>query len=156
MTIIFEILKWVGVLINIALVVFLVKLYYQHIHPSLSQRLREKCGEHSASSVSVLVLLVVLFVAGTVLQRGLMEWSSQGLLGSGLIVWLAECVALPLKMLHYIIELPLIWLRAIGDWLTTLTNLFQVLVWPAAAITIAWLLKGACVQCFGRRQHGEH
>jgi hypothetical protein len=156
MTIIFEILKWVGVLINIALVVFLVKLYYQHIHPSLSQRLREKCGEHSASSVSVLVLLVVLFVAGTVLQRGLMEWSSQGLLGSGLIVWLAECVALPLTMLHYIIELPLIWLRAIGDWLTTLTNLFQVLVWPAAAITIAWLLKGACVQCFGRRQHGEH
>jgi hypothetical protein len=156
MTIIFEILKWVGVLINIALVVFLVKLYYQHIHPSLSQRLREKCGEHSASSVSVLVLLVVLFVAGTVLQRGLMEWSSQGLLGSGLIVWLAECVALPLKMLHYIIELPLIWLRAIGDWLTTLTDLFQVLVWPAAAITIAWLLKGACVQCFGRRQHGEH
>jgi hypothetical protein len=156
MTIIFEILKWAGVLINIALVVFLVKLYYQHIHPSLSQRLREKCGEHSASSVSVLVLLVVLFVAGTVLQRGLMEWSSQGLLGSGLIVWLAECVALPLKMLHYIIELPLIWLRAIGDWLTTLTNLFQVLVWPAAAITIAWLLKGACVQCFGRRQHGEH
>ncbi len=156
MTIIFEILKWVGVLINIALVVFLVKLYYQHIHPSLSQRLREKCGEHSASSVSMLVLLVVLFVAGTVLQRGLMEWSSQGLLGSGLIVWLAECVALPLKMLHYIIELPLIWLRAIGDWLTTLTNLFQVLVWPAAAITIAWLLKGACVQCFDRRQHGEH
>jgi hypothetical protein len=156
MTIVFEILKWVGVLINIALVVFLVKLYYQHIHPSLSQRLREKCGEHSASSVSVLVLLVVLFVAGTVLQRGLMEWSSQGLLGSGLIVWLAECVALPLKMLHYIIELPLIWLRAIGDWLTTLTDLFQVLVWPAAAITIAWLLKGACVQCFGRRQHGEH
>jgi hypothetical protein len=155
MTIIFEILKWAGVLINIALVVFLVKLYYQHIHPSLSQRLREKCGEHSASSVSMLVLLVVLFVAGTVLQRGLMEWSSQGLLGSGLIVWLAECVALPLKMLHYIIELPLIWLRAIGDWLTTLTDLFQVLVWPAAAIAIAWLLKGACVQCFGRRQHGE-
>jgi len=156
MTIIFEFLKWVGVLINIALVIFLVKLYYQHIHPSLSQRLREKCGEHSASSVSMLLLLVVLFVAGTVLQRGLMEWSSQGLLGSGLIVWLAECVALPLKMLHYIIELPLIWLRAIGDWLTTLTDLIQVLVWPAAAIAIAWLLKGACVQCFGRRQQGEH
>ena len=155
MTIIFEILKWAGVLINIALVVFLVKLYYQHMHPLLSQRLREKCGEHSASSVSMLVLLVVLFVAGTVLQRGLMEWSSQGLLGSGLIVWLAECVALPLKMLHYIIELPLIWLRAIGDWLTTLTDLIQVLVWPAAAIAIAWLLKGACVQCFGVRQHGE-
>jgi hypothetical protein len=100
--------------------------------------------------------LVVLFVAGTVLQRGLIEWSSQGLLASGLIVWLAECVALPLKMLHYIIELPLIWLRAIGDWLTTLTDLIQVLVWPVAAITIAWLLRGACVQCFGVRQHGEH
>ena len=156
MTIVFQILKWVGVLINIALVIFLVKLYYQRIHRSLSQRLREKCGEHSASSVSMLVLLVVLFVAGTVLQRGLMEWSSQDLLGSGLIVWLAECVALPLKMLHYIIELPLIWLRAIGGWLTTLTDLFQVVVWPAAAITIAWLLTGACVQCFGQRQHGEH
>jgi len=102
------------------------------------------------------VLLVVLFVAGTVLQRGLMEWSGQGLLGSGLIVWLAECVALPLEMLHYIIELPLIWLRAIGGWLTTLTDLFQVVVWPAAAVTIAWLLKGACAQCFGGPQPGEH
>jgi len=156
MAIVFQILQWVGVLINIALVVFLVKLYYQRIHRPLWQRLREKWGDHSASSVSMLVLLVVLFVAGTVLQRGLMEWSSQGLLGSGLIVWLAEFVALPLKMLHYIIELPLIWLRAIGGWLTTLTDLFQVVVWPAAAITIAWLLKGACVECFGRRQPGEH
>jgi hypothetical protein len=156
MEIVFQILKWVGVLINIALVAFLVRLYYQRIHQSLWQRLREKCGEHSASSVSMLVLLVVLFVAGTVLQRGLMEWSSQGLPGSGLIVWLAECVALPLEMLHYIMELPLIWLRAIGGWLTTLTDLFQVLVWPAAAIAIAWLLKGACVECFGRRQQGEH
>jgi hypothetical protein len=156
MAIVFQILKWVGVLINIALVVLLVKLYYQRIHRPLWQQLREKCGEHSASSVSMLVLLVVLFVAGTVLQRGLMEWSSQDLLGSGLLVWLADCVALPLTMLHYIIELPLIWLRSIGGWLTTLTDLFQVLVWPAAAITIAWLLKGACVQCFGRRQHGEH
>ena len=100
--------------------------------------------------------ITLLIVAGTVLQRGLMEWSNQGLSGSGLIVWLAECVALPLEMLHYIIELPLIWLRAIGDWLTTLTDLIQVLVWPAAAIAIAWLLKGACVQCFGRRQQGEH
>ena len=156
MTIILEILKWVGVLINIALVAFLIKLYYQRIHQSLSQRLREKCGEHCATPGSMLMLLLVLFVAGTVLQRGLMEWSSQGMFGSGLIVWLAECVALPLEMLRYIIELPLIWLRAIGGWLTTLTDLFQVLVWPAAAIAIAWLLKGACVQCFGRSQHGEH
>ena len=156
MTIVVEILKWAGVLINIALVVFLVKLYYQRIHPPLSQRLRGKCDENMASSVSMLVLLAVLFVAGTVLQRGLMEWSNQDLLGSGLIVWLAECVALPLEMLHYLIELPLIWLRAIGDWLTTLTDLFRVLVWPAAAITIAWLLKAACVQCFAHRQPGEH
>jgi hypothetical protein len=156
MEIVLQILKWVGVLINIALVFFLVKLYYQHIHRTLWQPLRERCGEHSASAVSMLVLLVVLFVAGTVLQRGLMEWSSQGLSGSGLIVWLAECVALPLNMLHYLIQLPLIWLGAIGGWLTTLTDLFQVLVWPAAAITIAWLLKGACVECFGRRQQGEH
>ena len=156
MAIVFQILNWVGVLINIALVVFLVRLYYQRIHRPLWQWLREKCGEHSASAASMLVLLVVLFVAGTVLQRGLMEWSSQGLLGSGLIVWLAECVALPLKMLHYIVELPLVWLSAIGGWLTTLTDLFQVLVWPAAAIAIAWLLKGACVECFGRRQQGEH
>ncbi len=156
MAIVFQILQWVGVLINIALVVFLVKLYYQRIHQPLWQRLREKCDERSASSVSMLVLLVVLFAAGTVLQRGLIEWSSQGLPGSGLIVWLAECVALPLKMLHYTVELPLIWLSAIAGWLTTLTDLFQLLVWPAAAITIAWLLKGACVQCFDHRQHREH
>ncbi len=156
MAIVLQILEWVGVLINIALVVFLVRLYYQHIDRTLWKRVHERYGESSASSVSMLVLLVVLFVAGTVLQGGLMEWSSQGLPGSGLIVWLAECVALPLKMLHYIVELPLIWLGAIGDWLTTLTDLFQVLVWPAAAITIAWLLKGACVECFGRRQQGEH
>ena len=79
MATVLQILKWVGVLINIALVFFLVKLYYQHIHRTLWQPLRERCGEHSASSVSMLVLLVVLFVAGTVLQRGLMEWSSQAM-----------------------------------------------------------------------------
>ena len=156
MEIVSQVLKWVGVLINIALVVFLVKLYYQRIHRPLWQRLREKRGEPSASSISIPMLLVVLFVAGTVLQRGLMEWSGQGLVGSGLIVWLAECVALPLEMLHYVVELPLIWLNAIGGWLTTLTDLFRVLVWPAAAIAIAWLLKAACIECFGRRQHGEH
>ena len=105
MAIVLQILKWVGVLINIALVVFLVRLYYQHIDRALWKRVHERYGESSASSVSMLVLLVVLFVAGTVLQGGLMEWSSQGLPGSGLIVWLAECVALPLKMLHYIVEL---------------------------------------------------
>ena len=104
MVIVFQILNWMGVLISIALVAFLVKLYYEYIHRPLWERLQEKYDEHGASSASKLVLLVVLFVAGTVLQRGLMEWSSQGLVGSGLIVWLAECVALPLEMLRLLLH----------------------------------------------------
>ena len=90
MEIVYQLLGWVGVLINIALVVFLVKLYYQRVDPPLWKWLREKSGEDGASPLSMLVLLVVLFVAGTVLQRGLTEWSSQGLAGSGLIIFQEE------------------------------------------------------------------